>query len=75
MTTTKTVHRRMFVDQYGNRFYAQTVKELRRQIGMGGSRVSIMYRDRKSGPPVRVGYVIGPHWLTEWAPVEVEVTR
>jgi hypothetical protein len=68
-------HRRLFVDQYGNRFYAQTVRDLRSQIGMGGSRVSRMYRDRRDGSTRAVGYVIGQHWLTEWAPVETEVTR
>lgn len=62
--------RLLYVDQYGNRFYASTVAELRSQIGMGGSRVSKMYRDRKDGSVVHVGYVVGCHWLTAYAPVE-----
>lgn len=61
---------RYFRDQYGEWFQAETVKALRAQIGGGGSRVSKMYRDKPKGPPVHVGYVIGPHWLTEWARVE-----
>lgn len=72
---TSNEHRRLFIDQYGNKFFAQTVKELRGQIGMGGSRVSRMYQDKKDGSTKAVGYVIGQHWLTEYAPVEVEVTR
>ena len=61
--------RMLYVDQFGNHFFASSVKELRSQIGMGGSRVSKMYRDRKDGSPVHVGYVIGVHWLEMFAPV------
>lgn len=60
----------LFIDQYGNHFSADTVKELRAQIGNGNSRVSIQYQDKKDGPPVRTGYVIGAHWLTQYARVE-----
>lgn len=61
--------KRLFVDQYGNRFYAHTVKELRRQIGMGGSRVQKMYCERKDGSTIHAGYVIGNHWLSMYAPI------
>ena len=61
--------KRLFIDQYGNRFYAHTVKELRKQIGGGGSKVEKMYRDRKDGSVIHTGYVIGNHWLTMYAPV------
>ena len=64
--------KRLFIDQYGNRFYAHTVKDLRKQIGMGGSKVEKMYRDRGDGSVIHTGYVIGGHWLTMYAPV-VEV--
>lgn len=60
----------LYLDQYGNRFWAKTIKELRNQIGMGGSRVSKMYRDKKDGSVVHVGYVVGSHWLTAYQPVE-----
>lgn len=60
----------LYLDQYGNRFWAKTIKELRNQIGMGGSRVSKMYRDKKDGRIVHVGYVVGSHWLTAYQPVE-----
>ncbi len=59
---------KLYVDQYGQRFYASTVKELRSQIGGGGSRVGIMYVDRKDGSTARIGYVIGSHWLREYCP-------
>lgn len=62
----------LYLDQWGNRFWAKTVKELRQQVGMGGSRVSKMYRDKKDGRIVHTGYVIGQHWLTAFQPVEVE---
>ena len=64
--------RRLYIDQYDNRFFASTVKELRSQIGMGGSRVSKMYRDKKDGSVVHCGYVIGKHWLHAYEPVEVK---
>lgn len=61
----------LWLDQYGNRFWAATRKELRAQIGSGGSRVSTMYCDKKDGRTVKTDYVVGEHWLTRFAPVEV----
>jgi hypothetical protein len=56
--------RNLYIDQYGNRFYASTVQELREQIKDGGSRVSKMYVDSHTpGKTYHVGYVIGGHWL------------
>ncbi len=57
---------RLFIDQYGNRFYASTIKELKQNL-IGA--VSKMYVDRK-GESFHIGYVIGQHWLTEYAAVE-----
>jgi hypothetical protein len=62
---------KLYIDQYGNRFYANTLKELRAQIGNGGSKVSRMYQDAKDGKTYVVGYVIGQHWLTAYEPVKV----
>lgn len=39
--------------------------------GSVGCRVSKMYRDRKDGLPVHVGYVIGAHWLEMFTPVDI----
>lgn len=61
----------LYIDQYGYKYWAKTVKELRSQINNGGSKVSIMYCDKKDGTTVRVGYVIGQHWLTAYQPVEL----
>lgn len=63
----------LYLDQFGNHFYARTVKELRAQIEGGGSRVSKMYVDGKDGLPLHVGYVIGRHWLSMFEPVEIPV--
>lgn len=60
----------LYIDQNGSRWWAKTVKELRDQIGMGGSRVQKMYVDKKDGRTVHTGYVIGQHWLTAYQPVE-----
>lgn len=58
--------RRLFIDQYGNRFYCATIKQLKEQLP---GKVSKMYVDR-DGQSFHIGYVIGHHWLTEYAPVE-----
>ena len=57
----------LFLDQYGNRFYSRTLRELRSQIP---GRLSKIYRDSKSGT-LHVGYVIGQHWLTAFQPIEL----
>ena len=57
---------KLYLDQYGNRFFANTVKDLRSQIGMGGSRVHRLYKDKQDGATVHIGYVIGGHWLTAY---------
>ena len=59
----------LFIDQYGNRWEACTVSELRDKIG--GGRVSKMYCDDKSGKCYHVGYVIGRHWCRAYAPVQI----
>jgi hypothetical protein len=58
----------LYIDQFGARFWAQTVKQLREQIG--GGRVSKMYIDKIDGRTVHIGYVIGKHWLAAYAPIE-----
>lgn len=64
---------KLYLDQYGNKFFARTVKELRSKIEGGGSRVSKMYIDKKDGSTVHCGYVIGGHWLTAFVPFEQKV--
>jgi len=62
--------KKLYRDQYGNTFHAKTVQDLRKQIGMGGSRVGKMYIDNvKDGKTYHVGYVIGGHWLTAYTPM------
>ena len=63
----------LYLDQFGNHFYARTVRELRAQIAGGRSRVFKMYADGKDGLPLHVGYVIGGHWLSMFEPVELPV--
>lgn len=57
---------RLFIDQYGGRHYARSVKDLYEQLGR--SRAQRMYRDTKQGT-MHVGYVVGPYWCAEYAPV------
>lgn len=57
----------LYLDQWGNRYFAKTVRELREKLG--GGRVSKMYRDTKDGDVVHTGYVVGAHWCEAFAPV------
>jgi len=57
----------LYLDQYGNKFFARTVKELHQQIG---GKISKMYVDKTDGTTKHVGYVIGQRWLTAHAPIE-----
>jgi hypothetical protein len=59
---------RLFVDQFGDHFYANSIRELRTQVP---GRCTKMYVDRKDGTTVHIGYVIGQHWLTMFEPVEL----
>lgn len=58
----------LFVDQYGNRIQARTVKELKEQVGPG--KVSKMYVDSKTKGTLHVGYVVGKRWFTQFERVE-----
>lgn len=58
---------KLYIDQYGNKFWARTLKELRAQISGPCSK---MYVDKKDGSTVHCGYVIGEHWLTAFVPWE-----
>lgn len=61
----------LYVDQYGSKYHARTVRELREKLG--GGRIAKMYRDTDDGGAVHVGYVVGRHWCTAYAPVRLPV--
>lgn len=65
----ETKAKRLFVDQYGNKIYAHTVKELRSKVGMGGSKVSRMFISTIDGKDKHIGYVVGKQWFTMYAPI------
>ena len=56
----------LYISQYGDKFYAKTLKELREQVS---GRCSIMYNDTRDGSTYRSGYVIGDLWLTAYIPL------
>lgn len=58
---------RVFIDQYNQVYRARTIKELRAKVG---GTCSKMYTDKADGSTTHIGYVIGHHWLQEFAPVE-----
>jgi hypothetical protein len=62
----------LYIDQYGNKYFASTVKELRSKIGNGGSKVSKMYIDGKGFETYHVGYVIGRYWLRAYKPLLIK---
>ena len=60
----------LYIDQYGGKWYAKTVRELRQQIQ---GRCNKMYVDTKGGNTLHVGYVIGKLWLHAYVPYEALV--
>lgn len=60
--------RKLYIDQYGNHFFASTIKELKELVG--GTKASPMYIDKKDGSTVKVGVIIRNHWLTAYVPYE-----
>ena len=58
----------LYIDQYGNRWHATTVADLRQQIG---GKVSKMYRDGADGKTYHVGYVVGKHWCHAFTPLRI----
>ena len=59
----------LYLDQFGNYFYARTVK-----VGSSGSRIAKMYVENGAdGEPRHIGYVIAGHWLRMFAPIELPV--
>lgn len=64
---------RLCVDQYGNKFYAKTAKELKQACGYPGKLFKI-YCDRK-GKTYHVGYGVGQYWFNVWADISVLVNR
>ena len=63
--------RKLYLDQYGYRYYARTRKELVEQVSPYRSpRVAIMYRDKRDGSTVRCGYVISHYWCSAFIPDE-----
>lgn len=57
----------LYIDQYGQKLWAKTVKELRQKVG--GGRVSKMYHDR-DGKTIHCGYVVGQRWFSAFVPFE-----
>lgn len=62
----KRTHPSLFIDQYGSRIYAASVKELKEKAGPG--RVFKIYRDLPEGV-AHVGYGVGSRWFSEYQPV------
>jgi hypothetical protein len=64
--------KKMYLDQYGYKYFASTRKELIKEVcpHTKSPSVSIMYRDKKDGTTVRTGYIVSHHWLTEYIPSE-----
>lgn len=60
---------KLYIDQYGNHFWAKTRKELSEQIK---GKVSLMYQDGADNV-YKIGYVIGQHWLTCYTQMRVAV--
>lgn len=58
----------LYKDQWGNTWLVRTVKDLCEKLGY--SKAQPMYVDKLSGESVKIGYVVGPHWLQAFQPWE-----
>jgi hypothetical protein len=56
---------RLYIDQWGNKWWAKTVKELCKKVGY--SKACRMYCDYGDGT-AHIGYVVGPHWCSAYIP-------
>ena len=59
----------LYIDQYGAKIWALSVRELREKCG--GGRVSKQYVDGKDGTTYHTGYVVGSRWFTAFSPYRV----
>lgn len=53
---------KLFINQWGEKFIAKSIKELKSVYGIQG-RVSKMYHDDVNGKTWHTGYVVGRHWF------------
>lgn len=58
----------VYINQWNQCFWANSVKDLRKQVG--GGRIIKMYIDKTDGSTKHVGYVIGMNWLKAYMPFE-----
>ena len=59
----------LYLDQYGNKIWACTRKELQEKAG--GGRMFKIYADKKDGTSVHVGYGVGERWYTGFFRMEL----
>lgn len=59
----------LYVDQYGSKIYARSVKELRTKAGPG--KVSKIYRELNGDVTHHCGYSVGDRWFDAYALVTV----
>lgn len=63
----------LYVDQYGDKIWAHSVKELREKVG--GGRVFKIYVDKiagqHAGKSVHCGYGVGRRWFNAFVSVEI----
>lgn len=60
----------LFINQYGDKIWARSLKELRTLAN--GGKVAKQYCDDKQGKTWHTGYIIGEQWFTAYLPLRVE---
>lgn len=65
---------KMFIDQYGYKYFVHNRQELIKEVCpyTNSPKVSKMYQDKKDGRTMWTGYIISDHWLTAYLPLEIE---
>lgn len=69
---TQKIHKDVFIDQYGSKFYASTIKELK-EIACLSGKVFKIFQDTNDGKTIQVGTGIGRHWFTRYTAIEKEI--
>jgi hypothetical protein len=62
---------RLCVDQFGDRLFCRTVKELKEKVGR--KRADKIYIDRLGGGRKWVGYVVGGRWFSVYQQLGIDV--
>ncbi len=63
---------KLWIDQYGNRFWAKTITQLKADRSIPGAIFKIYFEDAATGETFQTGWGIGKHWFDVYTPMRKE---